>query len=104
MQIEFLPNALYFGQALRLNDYKLNILMYVESRMSFVAPNLTKVVGPTVAAKLMGKGFQHCRRAQAGLLISDCAFVCAGVAGGLTALSKIPACNVQVQLQGLHVK
>ena len=28
---------------------------YVESRMSFIAPNLSHIVGPTVAAKLMGK-------------------------------------------------
>jgi len=45
---------------------------YVETRMSFIAPNLTTIVGPVIAAKLMG------------------------IAGGLTALSKIPACNVKV--------
>lgn len=28
---------------------------YVESRMSFIAPNLSFIIGPTVAAKLMGK-------------------------------------------------
>ena len=37
-----------------MNDKKLKILEYVESRMSFIAPNLSLVVGPTVAAKLMG--------------------------------------------------
>lgn len=37
-----------------MNDQKLKILEYVESRMSFIAPNLSLVVGPTVAAKLMG--------------------------------------------------
>lgn len=40
--------------------------------MHKIAPNLSAVVGTEVAAKLMG------------------------VAGGLLALSKIPACNVQV--------
>ncbi len=62
--------------------------------MSFVAPNLSKVVGTTVAAKLMGKGWSlihlmacHC----IGMGVS------VGVAGGLTALSKIPACNVLVR-------
>ena len=45
---------------------------YVESRMSFIAPNISIIVGSSTAAKLMG------------------------VAGGLTALSKIPACNIQV--------
>lgn len=48
------------------------ILQFVESRMHKIAPNLSAVVGTEVAAKLMG------------------------VAGGLLALSKIPACNVQV--------
>ena len=41
--------------------------------MSFIAPNLTIIVGSVIAAKLMG------------------------IAGGLTALSKIPACNVKVR-------
>ena len=44
-----------FLQALKLNDKKIKILEYVESRMSFIAPNLSYIVGPTVAAKLMGK-------------------------------------------------
>lgn len=42
-------------QALDLNEKKLRIMEYVESRMSFIAPNLSQIVGPTVAAKLMGK-------------------------------------------------
>ena len=42
-------------QALNLNDVKVKILGYVESRMSFVAPNLSHIVGSTVAAKLMGE-------------------------------------------------
>ncbi len=41
--------------------------------MTKVAPNLSAVVGSEVAAKLMG------------------------VAGGLLALSRMPACNVQVR-------
>ncbi|XP_064405916.1 U4/U6 small nuclear ribonucleoprotein Prp31-like isoform X2 [Halichondria panicea] len=58
--------------ALEINSYKIKILAYVESRMSLVAPNLSRIVGPTVAAKLMG------------------------IAGGLTSLSKMPACNILV--------
>ncbi len=38
---------------------KMKILEYVESRMSFIAPNLSHVVGPTVAAKLMGEEYSH---------------------------------------------
>ncbi|PWN42862.1 Nop domain-containing protein [Ceraceosorus guamensis] len=48
------------------------ILSYVESRMTLIAPNLSAVVGTRVATKLLG------------------------VAGGLTGLSKIPACNVHL--------
>ncbi|TPX37228.1 hypothetical protein SmJEL517_g00854 [Synchytrium microbalum] len=51
---------------------KRKILDYVESRMGFVAPNLSALVGSATAAKLMG------------------------AAGGLTALSKIPGCNIKV--------
>lgn len=56
---------------LLLDEYKRKILRYVSSRMSIVAPNLSAIVGPTVAAQLIG------------------------AAGGLTALSKIPAANIQ---------
>lgn len=58
--------------AIELNNFKLRIYEYVESRMTFIAPNLSIIVGASTAAKLLG------------------------AAGGLTKLSKIPACNVQV--------
>ncbi|KAJ3348724.1 hypothetical protein HDU83_001066 [Entophlyctis luteolus] len=57
---------------LELENVKRTILEFVESRMTFLAPNLTAILGSTTAAKLMG------------------------AAGGLTALSKIPACNLLV--------
>ena len=47
-------SAIVIMQALALNENKVEILSYVESRMSFIAPNMSKVVGPTVAAKLIG--------------------------------------------------
>ena len=56
----------------RLDDIKRRLYKYIESRMELTAPNLSAVVGPDVAAQLMG------------------------VAGGLVALSKMPSCNVQV--------
>ena len=58
--------------ALDLEKFKTTIYSYVESRMTFIAPNLSVLVGAPIAAKLMG------------------------VAGGLTALSKMPACNIQL--------
>lgn len=58
--------------AAELNRCKQQIYEYVESRMTFIAPNLSAIVGASTAAKLMG------------------------VAGGLTSLSKMPACNVQL--------
>ena len=56
--------------AVSLNKSKIEVLTYVESRMAFIAPNLSKIVGASTAAKLMG------------------------AAGGLTALSKMPANNI----------
>ncbi|CAG0881101.1 unnamed protein product [Darwinula stevensoni] len=56
--------------AIELNDCKLKIYEYVESRMTFIAPNLSAVLGAATAAKVMG------------------------VAGGLTNLAKMPACNM----------
>ncbi|GBG90601.1 hypothetical protein CBR_g50945 [Chara braunii] len=59
-------------RALALDGAKTKVLSFVESRMAFIAPNLSAVVGSTIAAQLMG------------------------VAGGLTALSKMPSCNIRV--------
>jgi hypothetical protein len=47
--------------------------MYVSSRMNVLAPNLSAIIGTTTAAKLLG------------------------VAGGLSGLAKMPACNVHVR-------
>lgn len=63
-----------------LEDARKTILEYVESRMSFMAPNLSAIVGTRTAAKLMG------------------------VAGGLTGLSKMPSCNVHVGIDFHHLK
>lgn len=41
--------------ALDLEKYKSRIYSYVESRMTFIAPNLSVLVGAPIAAKLMGK-------------------------------------------------
>lgn len=59
--------------AFELNQFKSSILEYVESRMTFIAPNLSAIVGASTAAKMMG------------------------VAGGLSRLSKMPACNILLQ-------
>lgn len=56
--------------AVKLEEIKGKIFQYVESRMTFIAPNLSLIVGASTAAKLMG------------------------IAGGLTNLSKMPACNI----------
>ncbi|KAJ6631714.1 U4/U6 small nuclear ribonucleoprotein Prp31 [Pseudolycoriella hygida] len=58
--------------AIDLNNFKLKIYEYVESRMTFIAPNLSMIIGASTAAKILG------------------------IAGGLTKLSKMPACNLQV--------
>lgn len=59
-------------RALALDAAKKKVLDFVESRMGYIAPNLSTIVGSAVAAKLMG------------------------TAGGLAALAKMPACNVQL--------
>jgi U4/U6 small nuclear ribonucleoprotein PRP31 len=56
--------------ALDFDDDRTKILNYVESRMTFIAPNLSAIVGTRTAARLMG------------------------VAGGIAALSRIPSCNI----------
>ncbi|KAL9668533.1 hypothetical protein QQ045_006067 [Rhodiola kirilowii] len=59
-------------RALALDEAKKKVLDFVESRMGYIAPNLSAIVGSAVAAKLMG------------------------TAGGLSSLAKMPACNVQL--------
>jgi len=58
------------NMAIDLNEFKIKIFDYVESKMTFIAPNLSAIVGASTAAKLVG------------------------LAGGLTKLSKMPSCNV----------
>lgn len=58
--------------ALHLDSAKQRIFDYVESKMYFLAPNLAHICGATIAAKLLG------------------------AAGGLTALSKMPADVIQL--------
>jgi hypothetical protein len=57
---------------MQLEGDKALILRLVEQKMDRIAPNLSAAVGTEIAAQLMG------------------------VAAGLSALSKMPACNVQV--------
>lgn len=40
--------------AIDLNACKLKIYEFVESRMTFIAPNLSFIIGASTAAKLMG--------------------------------------------------
>ena len=40
--------------AVELEEMKQKILTYVQSRMTFIATNLTVIVGASTAAKLMG--------------------------------------------------
>mmetsp|Transcript_23042 Transcript_23042/g.33729 ORF Transcript_23042/g.33729 Transcript_23042/m.33729 type:complete len:503 (-) Transcript_23042:104-1612(-) len=63
------------NEVLNLDKDKATILQYVQSRMNRIAPNVCMLIGSRVAAQLVG------------------------MAGGLVALSKIPACNVQVMGQ-----
>ena len=60
---------------LKLEDDKGTILQYLQSRMSMLAPNLTHLVGPSLAALLVG------------------------MAGGLSDLARVPACNMTVMGQ-----
>jgi len=60
------------NMAVEIAEIKSTIFEYVESRMAFIAPNLSAIVGANVAAKILG------------------------AAGGLTNLSKMPANNVSL--------
>lgn len=57
---------------IRMSNVKLMILKFIESRMEQLAPNVTALVGVSVASQLVG------------------------AAGGIIQLSRIPAGNIQV--------
>jgi U4/U6 small nuclear ribonucleoprotein PRP31 len=59
-------------EAIELSNQKNKILLFIEQRTNIIAPNLTALLGSSVAAKLIV------------------------AAGGILELSKIPACNVFV--------
>ncbi|KAJ2317349.1 U4/U6-U5 snRNP complex subunit prp31 [Coemansia sp. Cherry 401B] len=63
---------------LGLSQAKHRIVGFIETRMPLIAPNVTAVVGASTAAQLIVE------------------------AGGITALSKIPACNIQVLGKSQH--
>jgi len=86
--------------AVELNNCKLKIFEYVESRMAFIAPNLSIIVGASTAAKIMGivlyiKSQMYVKDKWI-FILSQIFFFNSGVAGGLTKLSKMPACNLLV--------
>lgn len=58
--------------ASKLRDAREKIFAYVESRIAAVAPNIAAIVGTGIAAKLLG------------------------LAGGLQAVSRTPACNIML--------
>jgi len=60
------------GSVFEIEDIRTTILEFVETRMNILAPNLSVVVGPKVAALMMA------------------------MAGGLQELSRMPACNIQM--------
>ncbi|CEG40795.1 u4 u6 small nuclear ribonucleoprotein prp31-like [Plasmopara halstedii] len=59
-------------ELLSLENDKNMILRFVESRMKYLAPNLSQLVGTRIAAQLIG------------------------LAGGVAQLARIPSCNLQV--------
>eukprot|EP01048_Picozoa_sp_COSAG05_P019074 COSAG05_NODE_2911_length_2516_cov_2.661150_3_plen_504_part_00 len=73
-------------EMLKIFEARIEMLEYVESRMTKFAPNISVLIGTALASQILG------------------------LAGGLTALSKIPSCNVQAlgsnhkTLQGLANK
>jgi U4/U6 small nuclear ribonucleoprotein PRP31 len=59
-------------ELLTLDADKTSILKYVQSKMNSIAPNTSALLGSRITAQLIG------------------------LTGGITALSRIPACNIQV--------
>ncbi len=63
------------GEIEGLEEDRQRVLAFVESRMTALSPNMSAIVGSSIAAQLVG------------------------LAGGVAALTRIPACNLQVMGQ-----
>ena len=59
-------------EILQLSSHKMELLLYLESTVKNVAPNVCEIIGPKIASKLVSS------------------------AGGISELAKIPASNIQV--------
>lgn len=46
--------------AIDLNKLKMKVYEYVESRMTYIAPNLSVIVGASTAAQIMGNFYEIC--------------------------------------------
>ena len=57
---------------LKSHSSKMTLLLYLESRMSIIAPNVCEIIGPKVTSRLISS------------------------AGGIEELARIPAGNLQV--------
>merc|ERR1712226_713976 len=68
-QLDAVVEACHLNE--RLEKNRQTFVKFVQSRMSLLAPNVTKIVGPNVAAQLIG-----------------------AAADGLHGLSRMPGCNV----------
>lgn len=75
--------------AIEINQCKLKIYQFVESRMTFIAPNIT---GKVLMFEIFNFVSNLCSLVITGASI---AAKLMGLAGGLTNLSKMPSCNVR---------
>jgi len=55
--------------AIDLNQLKMKVYEYVESRMTYIAPNLSVIVGASTAAQIMGKLYRQLYVWNSGILI-----------------------------------
>jgi len=70
--IDLINIEAFASRVIKLADYRKSLLVYLQSKMNSVAPNLTSLLGETVAARLISH------------------------AGSLTNLAKFPASTVQI--------
>ena len=79
--------------SVKLNDAKVKIFDYVESRMTFIAPNLSKTNAITIIYDF--ESLSCLTFLKKGVIVgASTAAKIMGIAGGLTNLSKMPACNI----------
>jgi len=85
-EIDLINISNFAERVVKLAEYRKSLRRYLIDKMSVVAPNLSALIGETIAARLISHAYVSSRLT--GLMLT--------ISGSLTNLAKYPASTVQI--------